>query len=192
MQNKILISSLAASVTLLLGTAITPSTVEAATATGTNQGNTTIQFTVPTDGQLVLNKVPSFDFGNHALATSYSAFTATGDTPYDVTNLTGDSNGYTVTAQAGQLTNGSNVLPVSSLTTDTADGTADSVTGGKISGATGVSIYQASNKVATGNATANGELQSGTTGATLTLSSPGVKTGAYTGVIDYTITDGIN
>lgn len=167
-------------------------TVSADVTPGTNQGTTNIQFTTPTDGQLVLNKVPSFDFGNHALATSYSAFAATGSNPYDVTNLTGDSNGYTITAKAGDLKNGSDTLPISTLTTDTADGTAQSVTGGKISGATGVQIYNASNKVATGNAAANGQLTSGTTGATLTLSSPGVKAGAYTGVIDYTITDGIS
>lgn len=160
----------------------------------TASGDTKVTFTAPTTGQLVLNKVPSFDFGSQELKSNFQGFDATGSQAYDVTNLTGDSNGYTVTAQAGELNNGTNAaLPVSTLTTETADGVADSVTGGQITGVKSTNIYLASNKVAIGNANSNGEFTSGSTGATLSLSTPnGIKTGTYTGTIDYTLTAGIN
>ena len=51
-----------------------------------------------------------------------------------------------------------------------------------------VNIYQTANTVATGNENSNGNLTSGTTGATMALATAnGVKAGTYSGTIDYNI-----
>lgn len=162
-------------------------------AAGNAKGNTYITFTPPTTGQLTLDKVPTYDFGSNQLSTTTTKFNTTGNNPYTATNLTGNNAGYTITANAGNLTNSDAVLPVSDLLVSAADGTVDPTTKGQLSGAQNVNIYNASNKVATGNASSNGTLSSGNTSAVMDLSTAnGIKSGKYTGTIDYTITNGIN
>lgn len=185
---------IATGLSLALFTLNTPMMANADSTTATGQGDTTVTFTAPTTGSLVLNKVPSYDFSSHELASSYSGFTATGSQAYDVTDLTGGNTGYTITANASTLKNGDNVLPVSTFTTTTADGVADATTGGKISGTSAaVNIYQTANTVATGNENSNGNLTSGTTGATMALATAnGVKAGTYSGTIDYNISTNLD
>lgn len=177
-----------AGLSIALLTASIPVNVKAADSDLTGSGTTKVEFTAPTDGSLILNKVPSYDFASHVLASSYSGFTATGDNAYQVTDLRGGDTGYEITANASPLVNGESTLPVTTFTTTAADGTADDVTGGKISGANAVDIYGTSNIVATGNASSNGQFSSGTTSAEMSLSTAsGVRAGTYAGTIDYTL-----
>ncbi|TLQ04222.1 cell surface protein [Pediococcus stilesii] len=158
------------------------------TPAGTGQGTTTVTFNAPKGDQLILNAVPSFDFGNKDLSASNEPLSADGSSSYDVTNLTGNSNGYTITASASTMTTkDAPDLPIKSLTTTTLDGTPDELTGGQITGSTDLNIYKKSNVVATGNNNANGRLTSGKTSASLTLGPAGVKSATYNGTIDYTI-----
>lgn len=158
---------------------------------GSAQGTTTVNFTAPKGDQLILNKVPSFDFGSHDLEADGGKFTAQGD-EYDVTNLTGNDNGYTVTALASALTtaDGKNTLDFgeTGLSTKTEDGAVDKLSGGQITGTPDfVKISEKANTVATGNKNSNGELTSGKTSATLEISKVGTKSQTYNGTIDYTI-----
>lgn len=184
------------------GVANADDTTPTAPTAGKAQGNTYITFTTPTTGQLTLDKVPTYDFGTNQLSSTVTQYKTNGNNPYTATNLTGDSNGYTITASASPLTNkdaSDAVLPVKDLLVSAADGTVDATTKGQLSGAQNVNIYSstpgqsAANKVATGNASSNGTLSSGNTSSVMDLSTAnGIKSGKYIGTIDYTITDGIN
>ncbi|WP_395318126.1 cell surface protein [Fructilactobacillus frigidiflavus] len=181
------------------GVANADDTTPTAPTAGKAQGNTYITFTTPTTGQLTLDKVPTYDFGTNQLSSTVTQYKTNGNNPYTATNLTGDSNGYTITASASPLKNSDAVLPVKDLLVSAADGAIDATTKGQLSGAQNVNIYSstpgqsAANKVATGNASSNGTLSSGDTSSVMDLSTAnGIKSGKYTGTIDYTITDGIN
>ena len=113
------------------------------TPAGTGQGMTTVTFNAPKGDQLILNAVPSFDFGNKDLSASNESLSADGSSSYDVTNLTENSNGYTITASASTMTTkDAPDLPIKSLTTTTLDGTPDELTGGQITGSTDLNIYK--------------------------------------------------
>lgn len=160
-------------------------------------GKAKITFTGDTTKGLTLDHVPNFDFQTRTLTSNMnSQYTADGEY-IQVTDLTGSSNGYIVSAKADQLAyENDNGIKLPMATSNgflftTTDGKADDSTHGQITGNGAVNIYgNDAVTVASGNKNANGTNKSGKTTAQLNLNNNTIKAGTYSGNIDYTLASG--
>jgi hypothetical protein len=132
-------------------------------------------------GALILDSVPSFDWGSSTTTAAQSPVAIGGSGNLQVTDGRGGSSGYTVTAQASDMTSGSLQLPVQAMTMSTTGVT-------HLAGATNADILSAAT-VASGDVDSNGTLATTATTGTIQVAN-NAKTGTYNGTITYTITDG--
>ncbi|MDR0921016.1 MAG: WxL domain-containing protein [Lactobacillales bacterium] len=148
-------------------------------------GNTAISFTgtAAENGGLVLDEVPSFDFGSTSLGSAQ--LTATSSTPFKVTDIRGSEVGYSITAKATDLKSTTNkTLPTQQFLVSTASANG-------LVGLSDVNIFEISNTVLTSNGDPIGDTTAGTSKAVLTMATNGVKAEAYTGTINYTLAEDI-
>lgn len=179
-------------ISLMTGTVWQQHSTQADTEIDKDNGsaNTYISVTAPTTDNLYLTQAPDFNFSNTEFSTTGS-ITTTGTVPYNIVNITGNSNGYNLQQKISNFTatiNGTTViLPLKYFKISVADNAS-----GTIIGSNSVDILGQAGKVLIGQNNAQGNQTSGATSAEIQLdTSQVINPGDYQATITNTLVQGL-